>query len=62
MLGVSRLRVPSRWVWRGEADLPRSRSGRHGQQEYIDHLEGRDAGETLVTVLGELARKLPSPD
>ena len=62
MLCVSPLGMPSRWVWRREADLPRSRTGRDGREEFIHHLEGHDADVTHVTVLEELSRKLPSAE
>jgi hypothetical protein len=62
MLDVSRLDQPSRWIWRREEELPPSRHGRHGRQDYIDQLEGHEAEEALVVVLGELAAKLPLPD
>jgi hypothetical protein len=62
MLDVSRLDTASRWVWRDEAQLPRSRSGRHGQAEYIAALQGSEVRGTLIEVLGELARKLPPPN
>lgn len=61
MVGVSGLGTSSRWVWRDEDQLPRSRSARHGQQEYGDALQGHDVHTTLVTV-GELAQKLPIPE
>jgi hypothetical protein len=61
MLGVSQLGASSRWVWRNESELPRSREGRHGREQYAQHLQGHDVRDTLYSVLSELARKLPLP-
>jgi hypothetical protein len=61
MIGVSTIGSSSRWTWRELTQLPRSRAGREGLEEYQRHLKGRDAANTLVGALRELATLLQLP-